>query len=117
MKRIDTDINVKSREPRCIAAVGAELSKLKKAEKGPIQQKVYDFTRKFSRLSVLQAEKLIKELEDLEIPRMTKEHIISIVDILPRNDAELKIILAASKTMLKPEDIEKILGVVKKYIK
>ena len=117
MKRIDLDIDIKSREPRTLAAVNAELGKLKKAEKAAIQQKVYDFSKKFGKLTATQASNLAKELGELDIARMTEEHVIEIINIIPRTDAELKMIFAASKTMLKPEDLENITSVIKKYTK
>lgn len=115
MKRIDMDINVKEREVRSLASISAHLSKIKKTDKAPVQQQVYDFSRKFGRLTAAQAEKLISELDGLEIARMTKEHMISITDVLPRNDLELKLIFAASKTTIKPEDLARILDIVKKH--
>lgn len=91
--------------------------KTKKEELEPIQQKVMDHSIKFSKLNKSQELKLTEELKSLEVPRMTEEHMVTIVSLMPRSISELKTIFAGTKTTIAPENIEKIQQTLGKYEK
>jgi len=91
--------------------------KTKKEEIAPIQQKVMDHSIKFSKLNKSQELKLTEELKSLEVPRMTEEHIVTIVDLVPRSISELKTVFAGTKTTIAPENIDKIQKTLSKYEK
>jgi DNA-directed RNA polymerase subunit F len=89
----------------------------KKDEINPIRQKIMDHTAKFSKLNKDKETKLVEELKALDIPRMTEEHIVTIVNILPKNINELKIVFAGTKTTIAIENLEKIKQLIGKYEK
>ena len=91
--------------------------KTKKDELEPIQQKAMDHSIKFSKLNKSQELKLIEELRSLEVPRMTEEHIATIVNLIPRAISELKTIFAGTKTTIAPENLNNIQKTVNKYEK
>ncbi len=91
--------------------------KNKKEELQPIQQKAMDHSIKFSKLNKSQELKLTEELKSLEVPRMTEEHIVTIVSLMPRAISELKTIFAGTKTTIAPENIDKIQQTLSKYEK
>ena len=91
--------------------------KTKKDELEPIQQKAMDHAIKFSKLNKSQELKLTEELKSLEVPRMTEEHIVAIVDLIPRSISELKTIFAGTKTTIAPENLDKIQQTLSKYEK
>ena len=112
------ELKIIKSQPLTLSAVGEELKpKTKREEIPPIQQKVLEHATQFSKLNKSQEHKLIEELKTLEIPRITEEHIVTIVNILPRSINELKIIFAGSKTTITPENLEKILQTLRKYEK
>jgi len=57
-----------------------------------------------------------KFLEDLsKVLRMSPETMVQILNTLPKNPDELRMIFARERFSLKEEEIEKILQIVKKY--
>ena len=101
-----------------LGEIAEELKpKSKKDELEPIQQKVMDYSIKFSKLNKSQELKLIEELSALEVPRMTEEHIATIVNLMPKAVSELKTIFAGTKTTIAPENLESIQKTVNKHEK
>jgi DNA-directed RNA polymerase subunit F len=81
------------------------------------EEKIKDFLKKFRKLSQTDFGKAKKELVALSIPRLDEEHIIKILDIMPKNGTELRAIVSHSGTVLVDENVTKILGVLKNYQK
>ncbi len=98
--------------------------KLRKASKkgeelslNSIQQKTKDSIAKFNKLNKDDELKLLRELTDLKIVRLTDNHLAQIITIIPKDIDELKTIFAGSKTTITPEDLEKIQSTIKQYEK
>jgi DNA-directed RNA polymerase subunit F len=100
-----------------LGQIADELKPGKKEELIPIQQKAFDHAVKFSKLNKSQELKLSGELKALEVPRMTDEHIATIVNILPKTVSELKVVFAGTKTTIAPENIDKIQKILSKHEK
>ena len=81
------------------------------------EEKTKDFLKKAVKLNKTNYEKAKKEVEALEIPRLEEEQIIKILDNLPKNGTELRAIVSHSGTVIVDENLEKILGVLKNYLK
>ena len=82
------------------------------------EQKVtYEYAKKFSKLDSKKAAALIKELSELKMRKLKDNQIIKIVDLLPRDMEDLKVILAKAQMPLKEDELQKILEIVKKYEK
>lgn len=91
---------------------------LKKVKNPTFEQKqAYQHARNFSKLKESEAQKLMEELKALEIRKLKDDMIVKIVDILPETAKELKSIVSISKVSFKQDEIEKILEIVKKYVK
>ncbi|MGC9310475.1 MAG: hypothetical protein ACP5E4_01990 [Candidatus Aenigmatarchaeota archaeon] len=86
--------------------------KMKKGELTLEQQQAYDFLKATVKLKEADAKKLQGELAKTCFP---DEKILNIVNILPTDEATLKLILKDEKE-LKKEDLKKILDTVGKYI-
>jgi len=111
------DIKVLEKELQSISAVASELRSVKSKERKPSQQRTYDIARSLGRLSRADVERLIKKLDDLDIVRLTSEHKVQIADFLPQNKQELESVFTATKTTIKQEDQERILEVIKGFVK
>ncbi len=94
----------------------SEFLKEKGKDKDTYSQRTYDLSRK-SKITKAKSDKMVAELKELGISRMSEEHIVNIIDLLPKTEEELKMIFSVSKTTIKPEDITKMLEIVKKYAK
>ncbi|MBR9677905.1 MAG: hypothetical protein GOU97_01230 [Nanoarchaeota archaeon] len=66
-------------------------------------------------LTKTEAQKLKKELEGLDNRRLKSEGIVKIIDLLPKNEEELKSLFAGATLPPKKEDLEEIFKIVKPY--
>ena len=99
----------------------AEVAKIvqglgNKPDRAEIQNKILEFSKSTTKLKIDDAEKLIKEIEALNIPLMTRENIVQIVDVLPKELGELKSIFAGSKLTVSPENMKLLHDIVSKCI-
>lgn len=112
------DLKIIKKEPLTLPQLNKTISGLgKKAERTDIQNKVLDFTKKFGKLSEANSRKLAAELQGLDIPTLTQEHITQIINVLPSDLAELKVVFAGTKTTMTPENFKRIHDVIIKYKK
>ncbi|MBT4334798.1 hypothetical protein HOD61_03205 [archaeon] len=58
---------------------------------------------------------LRKDLEELDLTRLSEYHITLILNVMPIDLDSLRTILSGENLTLKPEDLQKILDTVKKY--
>jgi DNA-directed RNA polymerase subunit F len=88
------------------------LKKEKEGEPGYEQKNALEHLRKFSNLS----QKNLKEMEEAlrKIERLKEKHLVSIVNMLPENPDELRLIFANEVITLSDDDKKKILSIVKK---
>ncbi len=113
-----TELKILKSRMLTLGEIAEELKpKNKKEEITPIRQKVFDHSVKFSKLNKSQELKLIEDLKSLEVPRMTEEHIATMVNLMPKAVSELKTIFAGSKTTIAPENLDNIQKTLNKYEK
>lgn len=72
-----------------------------------------EHVEKTKRLDAKKAKKLISEL--LKFERITPIHAYKIVELMPRDEAELRPIFAKERFELSTEEIKEILTVIDKY--
>ena len=108
------EVKILEKSPLPLADVHNLLVELeKKGELSSNQQKIRDFTAKFNKLNKDQSAKLIKELEGAEVPRLTKDSLVEIVNLLSQNESELRTVFMKNKTTVTKENVEKILTILK----
>jgi DNA-directed RNA polymerase subunit F len=88
-------------------------SREKKKELSYEQKLALEHLNKFTKLSPEQAKKLLEELSG--VLRMSQETMVQILNFLPKNADELRMIFSREKFSLKEDEINKILEIVKKY--
>jgi DNA-directed RNA polymerase subunit F len=72
------------------------------------------FIKKFVKLSPSDAEKLRKDIKNLELMKVKQEHIAKIIDFVPEKAEDLNKIF--NDINLEEDEITKILSEVKKYL-
>ena len=77
--------------------------------------KTEDHVNEMSTLGIRKSKELIKKLEELEIPRLRPQHILKIVDTLPENAEQLKIILSGYNVTVVKDNLKKISDIVDEY--
>lgn len=71
-----------------------------------------DYVAKFDHYSIEDSEKIIEELEAMDIKT---KYAVRIVDLMPQDLADLRLIFAKENVPIKKEGMEKILEVLEKY--
>ncbi len=87
--------------------------KAKEKELGYEQKNALEHLRKFSKLTDKSTNDMVNELEKLE--RLRERHIVAIVNILPQDTDELKLLFANEIVTLTDDDKKKIVSIVKKF--
>lgn len=107
MKVIDT-------EPVGMPEAKKIMTSREKGKELSYEQKLaLEHLKKFTKLKYPESKKFIEELSG--VLRMSKETIVQILNLLPKNPDELRMIFAREKFSLKDEEIKKILEIIKKY--
>ena len=86
----------------------------KEIELGYEQKNSYDYLKKYDKLTVKKAEKMIEELK--KIPKLREKQIISIVNVLPEDLDDLRLVLGKEYTNLNEDEKKLILEIVKSNI-
>ncbi len=77
------------------------------------QKLALEHLKKFTKLKVEEAKKFLGDISS--VLRMSDETMVQILNLLPKNPDELRMIFAREKFSLKEEEITKILEIIKKY--
>jgi DNA-directed RNA polymerase subunit F len=94
-------------------AVMSKKGKDTEKELGYEQNLAVEHLTKFTRLDAKNAEKLMEEINS--VLRMGAETLVQIVNVMPKNPDEVRMIFAREKFSLKEDEVAKILEIVKKY--
>lgn len=108
-----------SEEPISVYDLKADLDKIKKRDKelGFRAQKTEEYIQTFAKLDTKKVEELKKKLEELNVPRLKIEHICKLVDIMPADDDDAKLVLQSYSITITNENLKKIADVIKEYKK
>lgn len=66
--------------------------------------------------TVKNSKELIKKIEELQIPRLKDHHIKKIIDILPKTEEGVKIVLQGYTLTVNTKNIKRIVDVIKKFL-
>ncbi|RLE45186.1 hypothetical protein DRJ22_04970 [Candidatus Woesearchaeota archaeon] len=111
-------LEIIGQEPISMADLKAELEQTKKRDKelGFRAQKTLDYLNQFSKLGTETAKELLEKLEKLKIPRLKNKHYCKILDIMPTDPKEVKLILQGYNVTISNEACKKITDLITKYI-
>lgn len=106
-------------KPLALADVKAVLSEIetRDGQLNPQSQKAKEYGELFGELSHSQREELYKKLKGLGLTRIKEEHLMKIVDFLPRTANDLKVVLQAYPLSLPKKDQDTIVALVGDFLK
>jgi DNA-directed RNA polymerase subunit F len=105
-------MNVKDEKAVSWADAKKILSESEKNKELVYEQKnALDHLRKFCKLPEKKYEKMFEELKAMD--RLKDRHIINIINFLPENQNELRVLFANERLVLNEDDKKKILKIVK----
>ncbi len=106
---------VSEKTPLSLSELKEEVEKIQKrdGELGFRAGKTQEYVNSLDIIPKEDYVKLKEEIEGLEIPRLKEEHIVKIIDFLPRSTEDLEVILQGYPLTISKENMEKIVGVTK----
>ncbi len=110
---------VVSESPISMAAMKAELETIKTRD-GELNfrgQKTDEYLQQFVKLSDKDAEELTKKIDSLNVPRLKPDHVAKIIDVMPANVEDLKIILQGYSLAITNDNLNKIVEAVSEHAK
>jgi DNA-directed RNA polymerase subunit F len=105
-------------KPLSLVDVKEELDKIEKRDEelNYLSNKAKEYLAAFIKLSVKDRKELGKKLIGLDLTRLKEEHIVKIIDFLPKDIEELKVVLQAYPLSMPKKDQEAIIKVVKDFL-
>ena len=79
------------------------------------QQQAFDYSKKFTKLTLAKGEKLFASLK--KIDGLTQDLIVKIVDVLPTDIETMQLVLYKSDCTIDDTKIKEILEIISKYVK
>lgn len=112
-------VEIIEKQPMSIPLVKEALKKIEKRDEelNFRANRAMEYVNETASLSPTKAKELIKKIEGLDLPRLKPEHIHKIVDVLPRSDKQLKVVLQGYTLTVSLENQKKIMKVLEEYIK
>lgn len=89
------------------------LDRAKEDELGEFQRRTLDYASKFTKVSPLKAEKLVRELSEKH--QLDRKDAIQIANTMPRYVEELRTILTVKGRIVAGSELEEILKLLKNY--
>jgi len=108
-----------SEEPISIYDLKAELEKIKSrdTELGFRAAKVEEYLHNFAKVDEKKVHDLKKKIHDLNIPRLREDQVCKLVDIMPSDLEEVRLVLASYSITVTNENLVKIADVIKEHKK
>ncbi len=99
---------INNTEPLSMVEVQAYIKKSEDSEAD-----IMEFIKKFVKLNLKDAKKLMNKIEELDLIKIKKEHIVKIIDLMPKTQEDLnKIFVDVS---LNEDETNKILDTIKEF--
>ncbi|MFT4303851.1 MAG: RNA polymerase Rpb4 family protein [Candidatus Woesearchaeota archaeon] len=111
------NVKILNQTPVTMAEVKDVLSKLqtKTGELNYRANKTLGYLQEFSKLSLSKSKELREKIESLNIPRLKEEHIVKIVDTLPKYPDEVKALLTGYTITITNDNAKKIADTVSSF--
>lgn len=112
------DLKIISETPLSMIETKEKLEAVKKrdGELGSKASKTHEYLSSFVHVKKKQADELASKIIALNIPRLRNRHVVKIVDMMPHELDSLKIIFTGDNITIKPEDLKRILDVIKENV-
>jgi len=111
-------IEIVSETPITMAEAKHEIEKIKKrdTELNFRSLKTDEYLGSFTKLDKKTSDEIYKKIDELQLPRMKREHIIKIIDLMPEDVEELKVVLQGYTLTLSSENLKKIADIIAPYL-
>ena len=115
---MSTNYEVVSQKPMSNSEILEDINKkVEERELTYREEKTRSFLKDRTQHTSEEFKKIKEEIEALEIPRITEEHIVKIIDLMPEDGTQLRAITSHSGIVLVDENVSKLLDVLAPYRK
>lgn len=106
-------------KPLSLVDVKSVLGKVEKRDKelNFLSNRAKEFVGETVSLSPAQKKELYQKLDGLKLTRLKEEHLMKIIDFLPKTVDDLKVVLAAYPLSMPKKDMEGIVKTVSEFLK
>lgn len=103
--------------PLSMVNLKSELNAVSKRDKEPgfRTTKTIEYLNSFSTISQTEFNQMKKKIEELQVPRLKEEHIMKILDIMPKNVNDLSVILQGYTITVSKENLKNIADITSAY--
>ncbi len=110
-------LEILGQEPIDMAELKSELEKIKKRDEelGFRAQKTLDYLDQFSRLGKEKSKELYGKLEKLKIPRLKEKHLFKLMDIMPIDPKDVKVVLQSYTVAITNDACKKVADLMIEY--
>ena len=114
-----TNPDMAEEKPITMAELKEELKTIKKRDEALNfrAEKTEEYLAQFTVLKEKDAKELYKKIEDLQVPRMRPEHIVKLIDILPTNPEEVKLVLQGYTITVTKDNLKRIADAIQEFTK
>lgn len=108
-----------SEEPLSLYDAKKELKAVKKRDEELSfrSQKCEEYINQNAKLSEKAGKEMKQKLIELEIPRLKEDHICKLIDLMPYNADDIKLVLSGYNVTIKNDNIKQILEILDEYRK
>lgn len=105
--------------PMTMAELKSELKKIKKRDEelNFRAEKTEEYLSQFDVLKEKEAKELFKNIEGLDVPRLKPEHITKLIDILPTDPEEVRMVLQGYTITVTKENLKRIADAIQEFTK
>ncbi|MCX8147317.1 MAG: hypothetical protein N3D84_02520 [Candidatus Woesearchaeota archaeon] len=112
-------IKILSETPIAMADLKKGLARIKERDKelNFRSQRTEEYLNMFVEISAEQAKEIMSKIESLNISRLKPEHMIKLIDLMPKSVEEAKSIMSAYPITISNENLKKIVDILAEYQK
>jgi DNA-directed RNA polymerase subunit F len=99
--------------PLSMAQLKGELNAVSKRDKEPgfRTTKTIEYLNSFNTASIAEFSAMKKKIEELQVPRLKEDHIIKILDIMPKTVNDLGVLLQGYTVTVSKENLKNIVDI------
>ncbi len=99
--------------PLAMVEVRELLTKIKKRDEelNFRANKTYEYLTEFAKLKPKEFEEIKQKLQALDVPRVKEQHILKLIDLLPKTVEEARTILGSYNLTVSAENLKKIIEI------
>ena len=106
---------IKNKKPVSLVEVKEILTEYPQSEDNKRAEAILAYIKKFAKGKPDKAKAALKGLEEMDLVKLKREHIVKIVDLMPEDAEDMRKIFAGGDVTLSQDEINSILAKLKEH--